>query len=65
MDITLHLDEKTKQALQQYLGKHQSWNDEAAVAEYFVKKSLQDAGLLENEPGVGTKPEKLNSSNDD
>lgn len=65
MGITFNLDSKTLDALQKFLRDNRKIKSEQEAAEFFLKKSLQELGYLDREPGIGTSPDRLNSSNDD
>ncbi|WP_297322637.1 hypothetical protein [uncultured Bartonella sp.] len=65
MTITFAIDAKTAEALQNFLRDNRKIKTEQDAVAFFVKKSLQDLGYLTREPGIGTSPDRLNSSNDD
>lgn len=65
MGITFNLDSKTLDALQHFLHDNRKIQNQQEAVEFLLKKSLQDLGYLTRDPGIGTSPDRLNSSNDD
>lgn len=65
MGISFNLDAQTLAALERFLRDNHKIKNQTEAVQYFLKKSLQDLGYLGREPGVGTSPDRLNSSNDD
>lgn len=65
MGISFNLDAQTLAALEHFLRDNHKIKNQTEAVQYFLKKSLQDLGYLGSEPGIGTTPDHLNSSNDD
>lgn len=65
MEITLNLDATVLEALKKFLHDNPTVRNEQEALRYLIRKSLQDLGYIAHQPGVGTSPDKLNSSNDD
>lgn len=65
MEITLNVDAALLEALKKFLHDNPTLHSEQEAARYLIHKSLQNLGYIAHQPGVGTSPDKLNSSNDD
>lgn len=65
MEITLNLDATVLETLKNFLHDNPTVHNEQEALLYLIHKSLQDLGYIARQPGVGTSPDKLNSSNDD
>lgn len=65
MGISFNLDSQTLAALEEFLRDNRKIKGQTEAVQYFLKKSLQELGYLGKEPGIGTSPDRLNSSNDD